>query len=225
MQIAVYNGTKGVDKVDRRQLRQEADAREQAGRSEALSDHEGEIVMEANKAIEMLEAEGSAVAFPEVFQQVREDMKHVQRRLGVTDVGDVTQAIEQDIIDTLKEMIEALKKAKQELENKKNNPPPPGQPPPPQDQKLLDQIAELKMIRSLQIRVNTRTETYGKMYQAKEGEQTADPRIRQELTQPLRASGTNLRDHQPHRQGGQPVKRLWLTCGLAAAAGAAPAPG
>ena len=68
----------------------------------------------------MLEAEGSAVAFPEVFQQVREDMKHVQRRLEVTDVGAVTQAIEKDIIDTLKEMIEALKKARKENDDKKS---------------------------------------------------------------------------------------------------------
>ena len=62
-----------------------------------LSDQEGEIVVEARKAIEVLEAEGSAVAFPEVFQQVRDDMMHVQRRLGVSDVGAVTQTIEQDI--------------------------------------------------------------------------------------------------------------------------------
>src|SRR5262249_32529559 len=129
------------------------------------------------KAIEMLEAEGSAVAFPEVFKQVREDMKHVQRRLGVIDTGVVTQAIEKDIIDTLKEMIEALKKARQELDNQKN-PPSNSPPPPPQDQKLLDQIAELKMIRSMQIRVNSRTEIYGKQYN---GEQAGEPAIVREL--------------------------------------------
>ena len=46
------------------------------------------------KAIEMLEAEGSAVAFPEVFKQVREDMKIVANRLENADVGTVTVAIE-----------------------------------------------------------------------------------------------------------------------------------
>ena len=127
----------------------------------------------------MLEAEGSAVAFPEVFQQVREDMKHVQRRLDVTDVGVVTQAIERDIIASLTEMIEALKKKQDDMKDKKD-PPKPGDPKAkePQDQKLLDQIAELKMIRSMQVRVNTRTETYGKQYQ---GEQAAEPTIRREL--------------------------------------------
>lgn len=180
MQVAVYNGTKGVDAAVKTNADKQPN-RENKQDALRLSDNEGDIVVEARKAIEVLEAEGSAVAFPEVFQQVRDDMVHVQRRLGVSDVGEVTQTIEQDIIDSLKEMIEALKKAKQGLENKKSNPSPPNQSP-PQDSKLLELIQELKLIRSLQVRVNTRTITYGRMYQAKEGEQTSDPNIRRELT-------------------------------------------
>jgi hypothetical protein len=178
MQMQVLAGTEGTAKaIDNNPDKKPKHENKQE--SLRLSDQEKDIVMEANKAIEMLEAEGSAVAFPEVFQQVREDMKHVQRRLEVTDVGPVTQTIERDIIDTLKEMIEALKKARQELDknsSKSNNS---GGPPP--DQKLLDQIAELKMIRSLQLRVNARTQVYGRQYEAREGEQTADPNIRREL--------------------------------------------
>ena len=89
--------------------------------------------------------------------------------LHLTDVGFQTQTIEQDIIDTLKEMIEALKKQQQDLKNKNNKPGQPGQ---PQDQKLIELLAELKMIRSLQIRVNNRTKTYAQEYQ---GEQAPSP--------------------------------------------------
>ena len=73
-------------------------------------------------------------------------------------------------------MIEALKKARQEMEARKN--PPDGIPPPHMDQKLLDKIAELKMIRSMQIRVNTRTTMYGRQY---EGEQANELHMRREL--------------------------------------------
>jgi hypothetical protein len=178
MQVNVQEGTIRVAKeIDRAEDKKPS--RDQQQDSLRLSDREKDIVTEATKAIEMLEAEGSAVAFPEVFQQVREDMKNVQGRLGVVDVGKVTQGTEQDIIDTLKEMIEALKKARQELENKKSQPNM-SQPPPNVDQKLLDQIAELKMIRSMQIRVNNRTQLYGREY---EGEQAMMPRIRDELHQ------------------------------------------
>ena len=115
-----------------------------------------------------------------MFEQVREDMKHVHRRLKNTDVGDVTVVIEQDIIETLREMIKALEKAKKDLDDKKNppKPPPDAPPPPPQDQKLLDKIAELKMLKSMQLRVNSRTELYGKRY---DGEQAVTDDIRAEL--------------------------------------------
>ncbi len=176
MQIQVYNGTKAVARaIDTNEGKKPSRANTQD--SLTLSDDEKKIVEEASKAIGMLEAEGSAVAFHEVFTQVRDDMKNVQRRLGAVDVGKVTQAVEQDIIDTLNEMIKALEKAKQDLQNKK--PPPGGGPPPPQqDQKLLDQIAELKMIRAMQMRVNNRTTLYGRQYT---GEQAEEPRIQEEL--------------------------------------------
>lgn len=176
MQVAVLHGTEQVHKAIEAQPDKKP-ARENQQASLKLSDDEKDIVLEASKAIEMLESEGSAVAFPEVFQQIREDMKHVQRRLGVVDAGTVTQAIERDIIDTLKEMIEALKKARQELSQNKGGAQP-GQPPPNADQKLLDQIAELKMIRSMQLRINARTQTYAREYT---GEQAGEARLRQEL--------------------------------------------
>jgi hypothetical protein len=173
MQIEVRDGTVRVfraieENVDKKPTR----ANEQ--KSLQLSDREQQIVDEATKAIQMLEAEGSAVAFPEVFIQVREDMRHVARRLSKADVGTVTQVIEEDIINTLKEMIDALKKAQQQMQANKSN----GQSNPNQNQKLLDLLAELKMIRAMQVRVNSRTKVYGEKYQ---GEQTDDGDIRKEL--------------------------------------------
>jgi hypothetical protein len=140
-------------------------------------DKEAEIINEADKAIQLLQSEGSAVAFPAVFEEVRKDMFRVKERLHDANVAEDTQQIEQDIIEALEHMRDALKKAQQEL----GKPPPPGQPPnsdQPQLQKLLDQIAELKMVRELQKQVNTRTKRYGEKYQ---GEQADDPQIKKEL--------------------------------------------
>jgi hypothetical protein len=140
-------------------------------------DKEGEIIAEADKAIQLLISEGSAVAFPAVFEEVRKDMMRVKERLHDANVGDDTQAIEKDIIDALTQMRDALKKAQQELG--KQPPGPPGNPNnDPQLQKLLDEIAELKMIRALQVQVNDRTKRYGNK---QPGEQAEDPQIRKEL--------------------------------------------
>jgi hypothetical protein len=143
-----------------------------------LADQENAIVQEANKCIDILEAEGSAVAFPEVFQQIRQDMIHVQKRLEVIDVHDLTQNIEKDIITSLKEMVEALKKARDENQSDPS-PSKPGQGGKPGDQKLIELIQELKMVRSLQKRVNDRTITYAKRFPGQE--QAADPQIVRQL--------------------------------------------
>ena len=169
MQIAVKDGTVALDKIitgnpDKKSSRAEDQ------KALELSDKEDEISKEANKALTLIEAEGSAVAFAEVFKQVLGDMNTTAGRLRRADVGEVTVAIEDDIIDALKEMVAALKKARKD--NQEPKPPMPPMPPSsggmPPDQKLIDMIAELKMIRSMQIRVNNRTTIYGKQI---EGEQ------------------------------------------------------
>jgi hypothetical protein len=140
-------------------------------------DKEAEIIGEADKAITLLQNEGSAVAFPAVFEEVRKDMARVKERLHDANVGEDTQSIEKDIIEALEHMRDALKKAQQELSNKP--PGPPGDPNnDPQLKKLLDEIAELKMIRQLQVQVNDRTKRYGNKAP---GEQSDDPQIKKEL--------------------------------------------
>jgi hypothetical protein len=167
MQIGVRDGTVALDKaIDKKEPN-----REQQQNSNVLSDKEEEIVREANQAIGIIQAEGSAVAFAEVFFQVRGDMTNVATRLRKTDTAVVTQTIENDIIATLQEMIEALKKARKDNKNQQQQPKQ-SQGGQPQDQKLIDMLAELKMIRSMQLRVNSRTEVYGKQY---EGEQVPAP--------------------------------------------------
>ena len=144
-----------------------------------LSDKEKAIVQEADKCIDILESEGTAVAFPEVFQQLRQDMRHVQKRLEVSDAGEVTQGIEADIITTLKEMIDALKKARDE--NQDPSAPKPGKAGKsgkPGDQKLLELLQELKMVRALQKRINDRTLDRAKQFP---GEQANDPQVVREL--------------------------------------------
>jgi hypothetical protein len=171
LQIEVYQGTVGLEKAIAQNQDKVAD-RSQQQRSLKLSDREMAIIQEAKKGLEILEAEGSGVAFPEVFGQVLDDATHVARRLGKVDVGPVTQAIEQDIIASLKEMIAALKKAQS------NGGGGGGSSGGARNRTLIDLLAELKMIRSLQLRVNQRTLVYGHQYS---GEQARDADIQKEL--------------------------------------------
>jgi hypothetical protein len=176
MQIAVYEATKRLHGTVLRNEGQKPSRADDLKAGE-LSGEESKIVSEANKALQLLEEDGTAVAVPQVLEQCRDDMKVVQARLFKTDVGQFTQQVEEEIIAALKEVIEALKRAQQEIKDKQNQPPPPGGGPPP-DQRLITILAELKMIRSLQVRVNQRTTSYAKQYP---GEQADDPDIQKEL--------------------------------------------
>jgi hypothetical protein len=104
LQVAVYDCTKDLNKVVQDKKPRPKDMRI----SEKLSKDQKAIIAEVTTAIDMLKAEGAAAAFVEVLDQLRSDMKRVQGRLEMSEVGSVTQAIETDVIDTLKEMIRAL---------------------------------------------------------------------------------------------------------------------
>jgi hypothetical protein len=167
MQIAVKDGTVALDKIitgnpDKKSSRAEDQ------KALELSDKEDEISKEANKALTLIEAEGSAVAFAEVFKQVLGDMNTTAGRLRRADVGELTVVIENDIIETLKEMVAAFKKARKDNQEPKPPMPPSSGGGSPPDPKFIDMITELKTIRSMQIRVNNRTTIYGKQI---EGEQ------------------------------------------------------
>jgi len=172
MQIKVRDGTLQVDNtIKGNENHKPTPADEKNGLD--LADKENEIVRLSEKAIEIIEAEGTAVAFAEVFHMVNKDMKTVEAHLRKTDTGVVTVAIENDIIAMLEDMVEALKKARKDNQPGKPPPPkPPGPqgPKPPQD--LINEIAELKMIRAMQERVNKRTTVYGRQY-------TSDGKIEQ----------------------------------------------
>jgi hypothetical protein len=156
-QVKVYDGTVRIDRVP--ESARDHDEEIEAAR---LSREETLIVREADKAMVLLREEGSSVAFPEAVEQMREDMQQIAERLAELKVGMLTQELEQDVIAALEETIAALEKALKDLE-KNRTPPgqmPAGQPPEPP---LVDKLAELKMIRSLQVRINRRTKRYAEM--------------------------------------------------------------
>ncbi|MDB5343356.1 MAG: hypothetical protein JWP89_1733 [Schlesneria sp.] len=172
-QEAVNNGTLGIHAVpvDKRSDRHR-------NRSVELARNEEEISLMAAKALTLLREEGSSVAFPEAVEQIRDDMLTVTRRLERADVGEITQNIEQDIVESLRELLEALQKEIEKLKDQQQ------QQQQQQQQKqqspLVNKLAELKMLRSLQYRVNRRTKQMGRLV---EGEQAIDADLVTQLRQ------------------------------------------
>ena len=86
-----------------------------------------------------------------------------------------------DIVTGLEELLAALEKAKRDGEDQKKQAKSfGGSPPQPGDQPLVDALAELKMIRSLQVRVNGRTQRFAALL-GDGVEQADEPELRQAL--------------------------------------------
>ncbi len=171
-ELLVLEGTTTLDKTPKAEW-----TARHFGRSRELAVDQDAIALDSAKALTLLREEGSSVAFPEGVEQIRDDMLSAVRLLQKNEVGELTQGIERDIVEALQEMIEALQK---EIEKKKSDPQQqqPGQQGQKQDKPLVEQIAELKMLRSLQLRINRRTRRLGGMIK---GEQATDADVVDQL--------------------------------------------
>jgi hypothetical protein len=136
-------------------------------RSGQLAGEETKLTFDAEKALQLLQEEGSSIAFPATLAQTIDDMRSVAERLGKSQVDAFTQELQRDIIATLEEFLQALEQAREELEKERQAQSRGGEsgsggaP----DEPLVNAIQELKLIRSLQLRVNTRTNRYAKLLQ------------------------------------------------------------
>jgi hypothetical protein len=176
MQVEVYEATKTIDGTVTKNMGKATTADIQKAGVQA--EKEGEIATEAAKALRLLEGEGTAVVFAGVLGECKKDMEAIQKQLNAAKTGAETQLVEEQVIEQLQRMLDALKKAQQDLKNPPP-PPPPGMPPPPNDKKNLVQLIEqLKLLRDLQRQVNDRTTAFGRRVT---GEQATDPFIQEQL--------------------------------------------
>lgn len=172
-ELKIYEATRRLDQLPEDQRGRALDIR--AGK---LAFDQRKVAGQADRCLTLLREEGSSVAFPEVVEQIRDDMETVSNRLAETKVGTVTQDMQQEIVTSLEEMIAAFQRAQQQLDEPR--PPQPSQAGEPGERPLVDMLAELKMIRALQMRVNQRTERYAALL-----DDTDDP-VGQAVTDDLR---------------------------------------
>ena len=122
------------------------------------------IATAAGRALLLLKEDGTSIAFPMTVEEMQQDMIQVATRLSAAKVNTVTQEIEADIVETLNELIEALvqRQQDQEEEQQQQEQQQQQQQGEPGEEPLVDQIAELKMLKSLQQRIYNRHQRYSK---------------------------------------------------------------
>ncbi|RLT17278.1 MAG: hypothetical protein DWI27_06875 [Planctomycetota bacterium] len=141
-----------------------------------LSREQGAITVDAAKALTLLRDDGTAAAIPQALEQVHDDSAEAAARLTRGDVGRDTLGLLGDLVVGLEEMLAAIEKAQQAQQADEASPAG-GRASAPGEQPLVDKLSELKMLRSLQLRVNTRTQRLSRLVDAAE-EQPGEPELR-----------------------------------------------
>ena len=152
--------------------------REQQLEAARIGREQDEVSAEAARAILLVRDDGSAVAIPEALGQVRDDSTEAATRLARGDVTPTTVDLVGEIVSGLEELLAALEKSRQDEPQQQPAGEGGGRPAESKEQPLVDKLAELKMLRSLQGRVNARTERFSRLLdagaeQAAEGELVA----------------------------------------------------
>ena len=112
---------------------------------------EGALAEAAQQALEIIIDDGTSVVFPDVVEQLRDDLSNVQKLLASGRTDTYTATLQKEIEITLEELIEALQQAQQQKESRAGGGGGGGMEP------LLPNSAELKLLRSAQLRINRRT--------------------------------------------------------------------
>ncbi|MGI9519854.1 MAG: hypothetical protein ACR2NP_22565 [Pirellulaceae bacterium] len=130
--------------------------------SAKLSSSEMDLVTQADRALLLLEDDGSSVAIAEAVRQIQQDMQQVADRLSAARTGPITQQLEEGIIETLGFLIEVFEQAQEDLQNsdQQQGQPQQGQ---PGEEGLINELAELKLIRGLQNQILGRHQRYAQL--------------------------------------------------------------
>jgi hypothetical protein len=125
--------------------------------SEALASRENGVAGLADDVLDLLSEDGTTLVFPGVVGEIKDDIVNVAGLLSRIQTGERTQYIQSQIERALEEILKAIEMAQR-------SPPPPN---PSQGRQsksgagpLLPHSVELKLVRTLQLRVNERTQTF-----------------------------------------------------------------
>ncbi len=131
-----------------------------------LAGVEGELSVEIQSIRDLLRKEGTTVVFPAVLGDVKRDLLDVKSWLAEFDAGPLTQATQEEIEHTLEELLESVHEELSKGPGKGSGGGG-GQPGGGQGkQPLIPPIAELRMLRMKQLRVNRNTKQLAEMVSA-----------------------------------------------------------
>lgn len=172
-----------------------------------LSDSEGALAEDVDEARGMLSQEGSTVVFPGVLEEVREELVRVKSRLADYDAGSETQRRQENIEADLRALLSAVRDELSRRRKQGGG----GQCPGGGQSPLIPPLAELRMLRLLQLRIAARTDALaeagetGEMSRDATAAEHAELAERQRRVREMARQVAESMEPAGSSDGGQPV--------------------
>ena len=131
--------------------------RERAIEAARIGGEQEGVTAEAARAVTLVRDDGSAVAVLQALEQVHDDSEQAAGLFRRGDAGPTTLGLVAEIVTGLEELLAAVERSRRDEDRQQQAGEGGGRPAEPREQPLVDQLAELKMLRSLQARINART--------------------------------------------------------------------
>ncbi|MEI7700263.1 MAG: hypothetical protein WCK86_10730 [Planctomycetia bacterium] len=126
-------------------------------RCRELAQQQTELARECTQTVTLLREDGSSAAILLAVEDIETDMNSVGGWLQESNVTDLTQTVQKDILESLRQLIETTQKEMQEMKNpnrqQKQQQPQGGQ----KQSRLVELMAEIKVLKNMQLQVNRRT--------------------------------------------------------------------
>lgn len=128
----------------------------------ALGIQQTEAARECSYVTSLLREDGTSVSILVAVEDIEFDMAKIAERLQQTKADSLTRSMESDVVEALKELVETTQKEMAEMKQQQQQPQQGSQQEKPD---LVNLMQEIKMLRSLQVRVNRRTAQVNDLFQ------------------------------------------------------------
>lgn len=125
------------------------------GRCRELAQQQVGLTSECSQTVNLLREDGTSVSILMAVEDIESDMQSVSLWLQESKVAELTQSVQLDIIESLKQLIETTQKEMQNMKEQQQDQQ--KQQNSQQKQGLVELMAEIRMLRNLQLQVNRRT--------------------------------------------------------------------
>ncbi|MBL8820236.1 MAG: hypothetical protein JNL58_29705 [Planctomyces sp.] len=133
-------------------------------RARELSQQQTDLTSECAQTSGLLREDGTSVSILIAVEDIERDMNTVSGLLRENKVTGLTQSMQLDVIEAIKELIEATQKEMEEMKSEERQQQQ-QQEGPQEKPPLVELKAEIQMLRSLQLRVNRRTQQIDQLLQ------------------------------------------------------------